>query len=137
MTAESDRRLLKRALRELKAERRDSARLLERLQQQDIELDRLRHSVSHESNSRLLAEEALDDTQDRLRLAVEAARLALWEWDIPAGKVFMTERWGEMIGDLALPSDWHVDSLTSQVHPEDRPGTCAQLTRVLTGRSER
>ena len=62
MTAESDRRLLKRALRELKAERRDSARLLERLQQQDIELDRLRHSVSHESNSRLLAEEALDDT---------------------------------------------------------------------------
>ena len=68
---------LQRALNELQAEQQRTAQLNQRLRQQDGELMRLRATVSRESNSRLMAEEALDETQDRLGLAVAAAKLAL------------------------------------------------------------
>ena len=46
--------------------------------------------MHRESNSRLLAEEALDETRDRLELAVQAAGLALWDWQLPSTQVFLT-----------------------------------------------
>ena len=50
--------------------------MLSEVEQQNRELDRLRSSVHREANSRLLAEEALDETRDRLQMAVDAAGLA-------------------------------------------------------------
>ena len=66
-----------RALHELQQEKARTQQLLTELDRQNAELDRLRSSVHRESNSRLLAEEALDETRDRLELAVQAAGLAL------------------------------------------------------------
>jgi hypothetical protein len=69
---------LQRTQQDLQRERERTQKLLAELDRQNAELDRLRSSVHRESNSRLLAEEALDETRDRLQLAVEATRLALW-----------------------------------------------------------
>ena len=95
-------------------------KLLAELDRQNAELDRLRSSVHRESNSRLLAEEALDETRDRLQLAVEAARLALWDWQLPTPQVFLTARWGEMLGDVAVEGCWSMADLEARIHPDDR-----------------
>jgi len=79
---------LQRSLNELRQERERTQRLMAELDRQNAELDRLRSSVHRESNSRLLAEEALDETRDRLQLAVDAAGLALWDWQLPANRCF-------------------------------------------------
>ena len=92
---------LQRTLNELEHERERTQKLLGELEHQNRELDRLRGTVHRESNSRLLAEEALDETRDRLQLAVDAAGLALWDWQLPATQVFLTARWGELLGDIA------------------------------------
>jgi signal transduction histidine kinase/DNA-binding response OmpR family regulator len=128
---------LQRALNELQAEQQRTAQLNQRLRQQDGELMRLRATVSRESNSRLMAEEALDETQDRLGLAVAAAKLALWEWDIHAGTVFLSERWGEMLGDHPLPATWTLDDLMSRVHPDDVAGVRQAVQQTLAGVTER
>ncbi|MBW8315177.1 MAG: hypothetical protein K0M73_09875 [Hydrogenophaga sp.] len=95
-----------RALQDLQKERERTRQLMAELDRQNHELDRLRSSVHRESNSRLLAEEALDETSDRLQLAVEAAGLALWDWQLPSQQVFLTARWGEMLGDIAVDGYW-------------------------------
>lgn len=110
---------LQRSLTELRQERERSRRLLAELEQQTHELERLRSSVNRESNSRLLAEEALDETRDRLQLAVEAAGLALWDWQLDASTVFLSARWGELIGDVAMDGQWDLDKLHDRVHPDD------------------
>ncbi|MFC3684838.1 ATP-binding protein [Hydrogenophaga luteola] len=111
---------LQRAQQDLQRERERTQKLLAELDRQNAELDRLRSSVHRESNSRLLAEEALDETRDRLQLAVEAARLALWDWQLPTPQVFLTARWGEMLGDVAMEGNWNMADLQARIHPDDR-----------------
>jgi signal transduction histidine kinase/CheY-like chemotaxis protein len=112
---------LQRTQQDLQRERERTQKLLAELDRQNAELDRLRSSVHRESNSRLLAEEALDETRDRLQLAVEATRLALWDWQLPNSQVFLTARWGEMLGDIAMEGCWSVADLQARLHPDDRP----------------
>ncbi|MBS3998255.1 MAG: response regulator [Hydrogenophaga sp.] len=128
---------LQRSLNELRVERERTQRLLAELDRQNAELDRLRSSVHRESNSRLLAEEALDETRDRLQLAVDAAGLALWDWQLPADQVFLTARWGELIGDIAMDGFWAVDDLLARVHPDDLPTLQSVQTALQHGSTQR
>jgi signal transduction histidine kinase/DNA-binding response OmpR family regulator len=122
------------AVQALHQERLRTQQLLEEVERQNHELDRLRSSVHRESNSRLLAEEALDETRDRLQLAVEAAGLALWDWQLPSTQVFLTARWGDMIGDIAMDGYWDMESLRERTHPDDRALLKEITTALLAGK---
>ena len=126
---------LQRTQQELQRERERTQKLLAELDRQNAELDRLRSSVHRESNSRLLAEEALDETRDRLQQAVEAARLALWDWHLPTQQVFLTARWGEMLGDIAMEGYWSAADLRERIHPDDRERTAAIERSLQSGQS--
>lgn len=123
-----------RALQDLQKEKARTQQLLRELDRQNAELDRLRSSVHRESNSRLLAEEALDETRDRLQLAVDAAGLALWDWQLPSPEVFLTARWGEMLGDVAMDGYWKTADLLQRLHPDDRVRVQAMARGLLDGR---
>lgn len=128
---------LQRTLDELQQERDRTQKLLGELERQNRELDRLRNTVHRESNSRLLAEEALDETRDRLQLAVDAAGLALWDWQLPATQVFLTARWGELLGDVAADGYWEVADLRTRLHPDDLEPLRLQVMSLLEGHSQR
>ncbi len=123
-----------RALQDLLKEKARTQQLLRELDRQNAELDRLRSSVHHESNTRLLAEEALDETRDRLQLAVDAAGLALWDWQLPSPEVFLTARWGEMLGDVAMDGRWKTADLLQRLHPDDRVRVQTMVRDLLGGR---
>ena len=44
------------------------------------------------------AQRAYTDTEQRFRLAVEAARCGIWEWDLKADRVFMSDVTGAILG---------------------------------------
>jgi two-component system cell cycle sensor histidine kinase PleC len=44
------------------------------------------------------AAKALAESEERFRLAVEAARCGIWEWDLGSGELFMSEVTGVMLG---------------------------------------
>ena len=46
----------------------------------------------------IAAQKAYSDTEQRFRLAVEAARCGIWEWDLKADKVFMSDVTGAILG---------------------------------------
>ena len=71
----------------------------------------------------------------RLSLALEASQLSLWDWDIRAGWVCLSERWSESLDGPARPTRITLAELVSQVHPEDLPLLREQLHRVLKGQS--
>jgi signal transduction histidine kinase/CheY-like chemotaxis protein len=105
-------------------------KLLKEIDRQNAEIDQLRSAKRVESDFRLEAEGALDKTRDRLRLAVDAAGLALWDWDVTSPDVYHTARWGEMIDGLALEGNWKLDDLLARVHPEDLPTVHAFLNAL-------
>jgi len=61
---------------------------------------------------------ALRATEERMSLAVESARLALWEWDVASDTVWMTDEVRQFLGfepgELVRFSD-----LGGRVHPDD------------------
>jgi signal transduction histidine kinase/DNA-binding NarL/FixJ family response regulator/HPt (histidine-containing phosphotransfer) domain-containing protein len=117
----------------LAEERKNVEKLLEEMDRLNDQVDRLRSSTRRESDSRLLAEGALDKTRERLQLAVDAAGLALWDWLIGSPEAFLTARWGEILGSVALEGHWKLADLLALVHPEDRARMQAAARTLLTG----
>jgi signal transduction histidine kinase/CheY-like chemotaxis protein len=121
----------RRAHEELAEERRRTERLFVEIDRLNAENDRLRSATQRESNSRLMAEEALDKTQERMQFAINAAGLALWDWLVNAPHAFHTERWGDIIGSVAPEGRWSVQDMAALLHPDDRESVHATLKRLL------
>jgi signal transduction histidine kinase/DNA-binding NarL/FixJ family response regulator/HPt (histidine-containing phosphotransfer) domain-containing protein len=111
----------------------DSARLLARVDQLERENALLQAQASNESQSRLMAEAALGQSEDRLQLALDAAQLALWEWDVAAQTVFTSARFGEMIGDVYADQHWNAHALLAKVREPETAKLSATLVRALKG----
>jgi PAS domain S-box-containing protein len=75
-------------------------------------------------------ESALRQSEERLRLAVNAANEAIWDWNLIDGKVTWNETSTSSLGlsDLAGdPAQWWTDHL----HPDDRDRVITSLQAVL------
>jgi PAS domain S-box-containing protein len=81
------------------------------------------------------AEAALLGSENRFRMALEAAKDGLWEWNIVTNEEFFSPRWCEIVGyaadDPALPRTY--DAWAERIHPED----AARVMRALTDHLER
>ena len=64
------------------------------------------------------AEEALHDSQERLRMAVEGTGLGTWDFNPVTGRMTWSERCKEIHG---LPPDAEIDygEYLLRIHPED------------------
>ncbi|MBL6453933.1 PAS domain-containing protein [Belnapia sp. T6] len=90
--------------------------------------------VVEDVHERRLAALALAERQERLRLAVEAARLNTWEYEPPSDRGTRAARVEEALvapeGSGFRLADW-----IASVHPEDRAAAEEQLRSLIEGRS--
>lgn len=66
------------------------------------------------------AEEALRKSEERLHLALESSGLALFDWHIPSGEIFLSREWNVMTGYAAQALTTTARRLNEMVRPEDR-----------------
>jgi PAS domain S-box-containing protein len=76
------------------------------------------------------AEASLDQSEERMSLAAEAAKLGVWIWDVDSNEVWTTDKGRTLLG---FTPDEQVDypALTSRVHPEDRESREAAIRCAL------
>ncbi|WP_369600000.1 EAL domain-containing protein [Hahella sp. SMD15-11] len=111
---------LKAAQAELQTAVRERTRELEQANRQLSKQIRLRKSIS----------DALVKSQHRLSQAIEATELALWDWDIPEGRVFQSP-FHDAFGPSELSSEHFVARLRDILHPEDERTLRQALVRCL------
>ncbi|MFA4861566.1 PAS domain S-box protein [Methanoregula sp.] len=77
------------------------------------------------------AEQALTDSEERLRLALEGAGAAYWDWNLITGKAVFSDRFSTMLG--YQPGDFPAtyDGWTALIHPEDRARVLPDLIRQI------
>lgn len=77
----------------------------------------------------------LGQSEERLRLALDASGDGAWDWDINSGRVNMSRRFLDQLhfdqGTVPPSLDW----VKSQIHPDDLPAVERQLEEHLLGRT--
>jgi two-component system, sensor histidine kinase and response regulator len=94
---------------------------------------RLTNFIAIESDitARKSAAERLRRTEERLTLALEGSNLALWDWDIVTGKIYLNTRWSRIIGSTPGPTTTTLSELGKLTYPEDLPVVQEALRRAL------
>jgi PAS domain S-box-containing protein len=87
-----------------------------------------------DTTERLETERKLRASEERLRLAIETARLAEWVWEIETGNQDWSPR---LLSILGLPSDHPVNAemFIARIHHEDRDRVERAITAALAGRA--
>src|SRR5436305_8402876 len=91
--------------------------------------------ILRDRTERKLSRGALQTSEDRLRLAVDAARLGLWHCESPFKAVVVDER---CKGHFGLPPEVEIATLNTingRVHPDDRPRTTEAIDHAIAGRT--
>ena len=81
-----------------------------------------------------LAEEALQASNQRFNLAIEATMDVIWDWDIAKGQIFLSDAF---LSNFGHDAGWHPFALTpaffEKRHPDDAPGVLASLQIAIKG----
>ncbi len=80
-------------------------------------------------------EETLQKTEERTRLAIEAANLATWEWDLITNEVHWNKQHFELLGMNIRPNPLPAEVFMNHLHPDDADSIKAQLQKAIDERS--
>ena len=84
-------------------------------------------------SARVRQQEELTRANERLDLALQGSRLALWDADIAKGSIYLSEGWAEMLGDPPGATVTDAQALYALVHPDDREPIAAAFFGALKG----
>jgi diguanylate cyclase (GGDEF)-like protein/PAS domain S-box-containing protein len=76
---------------------------------------------------------ALEETTERLRLAIRAGQLYTWDWDLNSNRVIRNGSYEEVFGQEAGAGETDFLSFLRVIHPEDRPRMAAITEQVRRG----
>lgn len=68
---------------------------------------------------RKAAETALRSSEERLAFALDSGSDGLWDWDLPTGKVWLSDRWQSMLGYEPGEIEGHIEACEQLTHPVD------------------
>lgn len=82
-----------------------------------------------------LAEAALQESEKRLRLAIEATELATWEWNLDTDLVYWNEQHFRLFGMEPRPNPLLPAEFMRHVHPREQARINHLLEQAIAGRS--
>jgi diguanylate cyclase (GGDEF)-like protein/PAS domain S-box-containing protein len=79
------------------------------------------------------SEERLRESEQQLSLALEGSELALFDWNIKTGEVFLSEQWSVMLGGKPELTRTTFSALEEITHPDDKPLLYRAIREALKG----
>lgn len=78
-------------------------------------------------------EDKLRVSEERWKLALEAAGDGVWDWSVQTGEVLFSKRFGELFGFSENEYGHHIEDWSSRIHPDDRARVLADMQAHLSG----
>jgi len=76
-------------------------------------------------------EDALRESEARLRLSVHASNIGLWDWNIPDDRLYLSPEWKSQLGYQDDEIDHHYREWESRLHPDDRERVVPKVRAYL------
>ena len=83
----------------------------------------------HDVTEQRHALDALQQSNDRWRFAIEGARDGVWDWNVETGEVFNSNRYFEILGYSSDDGLYTIDTWRQLLHPDD----IGRVTQALRG----
>lgn len=93
--------------------------------------------VATDISERKRVEQALRESEERLKLALDGSHLALWDWDVKSGKIYVSEQWNSIRGGAPESSLTTLAELEKLVHADDLPQLREHLYGILKGNARK
>ena len=77
--------------------------------------------------------EALQESQARCALAVQAGQVGVWDWDLITGEIYLDPVLKEMLGYRDDEILNHLDDWSKRVHPDDLAAVMTTVQAALAG----
>ena len=90
-------------------------------------------STLQDITKRKAVESALAKSEERARLAISAANLALWDYDLVTGSVYLSEGWSRLLGGEQQPTFTTIQALTELVPEEEQQMVRNAILRAVKG----
>ena len=82
------------------------------------------------------AETALRDSEERLRLTLDAGKCGIWDWDIATDRLTWSERVYELHGVTPETFGGRLEDFMSLIHPADRARVSEAVRQALENRAD-
>ena len=89
-------------------------------------------AFARDITARKLSDEALRDSESRLRAAVRAGRVGLWDWDLESGRVYFSSEWKHQVGHSDDEISDSFEEWRRRVHPDDLAPMLSQIQAFLS-----
>ncbi len=123
--------------RQAQADLQMLAEVLERrVQERTAALEEANSELQRQIEERQRTESALRASREQLRVALDAARMGVWEWELPSGEVRWSERAAALFGLALQQFDGSADTVMRMVHPDDRQRVRAVVDDCIEGRTQ-
>lgn len=87
-------------------------------------------------NQRKRAEEALRESEGRMKLALEGTDVGIWDWDVVNGDITLDDNWIRILGYEPGEINFNFDWWDKSVHPKSKPVFKKALSDYLKGREK-
>jgi two-component system, sensor histidine kinase and response regulator len=94
--------------------------------------DRMEHlAVTHDITERKRTEALLQSSEEKLRQALKASNIGLWDWHTATNEVLLSREWKSQLGyeERELPGTF--DTWEQRLHPDDHAGAIAYVRAYL------
>jgi PAS domain S-box-containing protein len=93
-------------------------------------------AVALDVTERQLADSRLRDSEQRLRLVMDATKLGMWEYDATTGTILSAARHDEIFGYSAPQTEWSLQRFMDHFHELDRERVEANVRAALDAGKE-
>ncbi len=82
------------------------------------------------------AQAALRESEERFKLAMEASRDGIWDWNVETGKVYFSPSYAAMLGFGPDELPGRISTWSERIHPENRDSAVEANTACIENRTD-
>ncbi len=91
------------------------------------------HFILHGLTESMRSKQELEESQERLSLALDGTKIGIWDWDLTKGRAYWTERTFSILGYEANEVEPTLKNWKKLVHPDDWPGVSENFNLHIKG----